>query len=79
LEYLQTNTIMAPDLSQNKAVKLVAHAAANKYAICATCCYNVEGILASVRAAEAKRAPLIIQLFPWAITYADGILLHACL
>jgi len=68
---------MAPDLSQNKAVKLVAHAAANKYAICATCCYNVEGILASVRAAEAKRAPLIIQLFPWAINYADGILLHA--
>jgi fructose-bisphosphate aldolase class II len=68
---------MAPDLSQNKAVKLVKHAAANKYAVCATCCYNVEGILASVRAAEAKRAPLIIQLFPWAIQYADGILLHA--
>ena len=68
---------MAPDLSQNKAVKLVKHAAANKYAVCATCCYNVEGILASVRAAEAKRAPLIIQLFPWAIQYADGVLLHA--
>ncbi|KAF5851047.1 hypothetical protein GGP41_010655 [Bipolaris sorokiniana] len=68
---------MAPDLSQNKAVKLVAHAAANKYAICATCVYNVEGILASVRAAEAKRAPLIIQLFPWAVQYADAILVHA--
>lgn len=68
---------MAPDLSQNKAVKLVKHAAANKYAVCATCCYNVEGILASVRAAEAKRAPLIIQLFPWAIHYAGGILIHA--
>lgn len=68
---------MPPDLSQNKAVRLVQHAAANKYAICATCCYNIEGILASVRAAEAKRAPLIIQLFPWAIQYADGVLLHA--
>jgi fructose-bisphosphate aldolase class II len=65
------------DLSQNKAVKLVKHAAANKYAVCATCCYNVEGILASVRAAEAKRAPLIIQLFPWAVEFADGILIHA--
>jgi len=68
---------MPLDLSQNKAVRLVQHAAANKYAICATCCYNLEGILASVRAAEAKRAPLIIQLFPWAIQYADGVLLHA--
>ncbi|KAF2857030.1 fructose-bisphosphate aldolase-like protein class-II [Plenodomus tracheiphilus IPT5] len=68
---------MAPDRSQNKAVRLVKHAAANHYAICATCCYNVEGILASVRAAEAKRAPLIIQLFPWAVQYADGVLVHA--
>lgn len=68
---------MAADLSQNKAIKLVKHAAANKYAICATCCYNVEGILASVRAAEALRAPLIIQLFPWAIEFADGVLIHA--
>ncbi|KAF2823525.1 aldolase [Ophiobolus disseminans] len=68
---------MAPNLSKNKAVKLVKHAAENNYAICATCCYNVEGILASVRAAEAKRAPLIIQLFPWAIEFAGGILIHA--
>jgi fructose-bisphosphate aldolase class II len=68
---------MAPDLTQNKAVKIVQHAAANNYAVCATCCYNVEGILASVRAAEAKRAPLIIQLFPWAVQYADGLLVHA--
>ena len=68
---------MAPDLSQNKAVKIVQHAAANNYAVCATCCYNIEGILASVRAAEAKRAPLIIQLFPWAVQYADGLLVHA--
>jgi fructose-bisphosphate aldolase class II len=68
---------MAPDLSQNKAVKIVQHAAENNYAVCATCCYNIEGILASVRAAEAKRAPLIIQLFPWAVQYADGLLVHA--
>ncbi len=68
---------MPPDLSQNKALRIVKHASANKYAVCATCCYNVEGILASVRAAEAKRAPLIIQLFPWAIEFAGGILLHA--
>ena len=41
------------------------------------CCYNLEGILATVRAAEAKRSPALIQLFPWSIEYADGLLLHA--
>jgi fructose-bisphosphate aldolase class II len=29
-----------------------------------------------VRAAEAKRSPLIIQMFPWAITFSDGLLVH---
>ncbi|KAJ6157460.1 fructose-bisphosphate aldolase [Penicillium chermesinum] len=65
------------DLKQNKAYRIVSHAAANKYAVPATCCYNLEGIIASVRAAEAKKSPVIIQLFPWAIEYADGLLLHA--
>ncbi|KAF2691936.1 aldolase [Lentithecium fluviatile CBS 122367] len=68
---------MAPDLSQNRALKIVAHAAKNKYAVPAICCYNIESIIASVRAAEAKNSPLLIQLFPWAITFAGGILVHA--
>ena len=41
------------------------------------CCYNLEGVLASIRAAEVKRSPVIVQLFPWAIEWADGVLLHA--
>lgn len=68
---------MAPDLSQNRALKIVAHAAKNKYAVPAICCYNIESIIASVRAAEAKKSPLLIQLFPWAIHFAGGILVHA--
>lgn len=39
--------------------------------------YNVENIVAMVRAAEETRSPLIIQLFPWAITFSDGLLVHA--
>lgn len=65
------------DLKNNKAYRIVAHAAAYKYAVPAMCCYNLEGIIASVRAAEAKRSPVIIQLFPWAVEYADGLLVHA--
>ncbi|KAH6675282.1 tagatose 1,6-diphosphate aldolase [Plectosphaerella plurivora] len=66
---------MAP--SKNRAIAIVDAAAEGGYAVAAMCCYNVEGIIASVRAAEAKRSPIIIQLFPWAIEYADGLLLHA--
>jgi fructose-bisphosphate aldolase class II len=68
---------MAPDLSQNRALKIVTHAANNKYAVPAICCYNIESIIASVKAAEAKNSPLLIQLFPWAIHFAGGILVHA--
>lgn len=39
--------------------------------------YNVEHILGFIKAAERKRSPLIIQLFPWAVSFSDGILVHA--
>ncbi|KAK3216930.1 hypothetical protein GRF29_1g1423726 [Pseudopithomyces chartarum] len=68
---------MAPDLSNNRALKIVSHAAKNKYAVPAICCYNIESIIASVKAAEAKKSPVLIQLFPWAIHFAGGILVHA--
>lgn len=65
------------NLSQNRAIQIVQKAVEGKYAVPAICCYNVESILASVRAAEAKKSPMIIQLFPWAVTFADGVLVHA--
>lgn len=68
---------MAPDLSKNRALKIVAHAAENKYAVPAICCYNLESILASIKAAEARKSPILIQLFPWAIHFAGGVLVHA--
>jgi fructose-bisphosphate aldolase class II len=65
------------DLSKNNAFNIVEAAYKGKYGIAAICCYNLEGILASIRAAEVKRSPVIVQLFPWAIEYAGGVLLHA--
>lgn len=67
---------MAPRLAQNKAIDMLKDATARKYAVPAMCAYNVEGILATVRAAEAKRSPAMILLFPWAIEYSDGLLVH---
>ena len=64
-------------LKDNRAISILDHAASNHYGVPAMCCYNVEGILATVRAAEAKRSPAMILLFPWAVKFADGILVHA--
>lgn len=64
-------------LTENRALRILDHASTHHYGVPAMCCYNVEGILATVRAAEAKRSPAMILLFPWAVHYADGILVHA--
>ncbi|KAK0249987.1 hypothetical protein LTS09_014867 [Friedmanniomyces endolithicus] len=61
----------------NKAKAIVDAAAAGGWAVPAMCLYNLEGIIASVAAAEAKFSPVILQLFPWAVEYADGLLVHA--
>lgn len=61
----------------NRARAIVDAAAAGGYCVPAMCLYNLEGIIAAVRAAERKRSPVILQLFPWAVEYADGLLVHA--
>ncbi|KAL6910048.1 aldolase [Trichoderma evansii] len=68
---------MAQKLKLNRAKAIVDAAFEGGYAIPAVCCYNLEAVVAAVRAAEAKRSPALIQLFPWSIEYADGSLLHA--
>lgn len=64
-------------LSTNRALPLLTHAVQHSYAVPAICVYNLEGILATIRAAEHKRSPAMILLFPWALEYADAHLVHA--
>ncbi|EFQ99590.1 fructose-bisphosphate aldolase [Nannizzia gypsea CBS 118893] len=66
-----------PSLKDNRALPLLDAAVAGKYAVPGMCCYNLEGVLATIRAAEAKRSPAMVLLFPWAIEYADGLLVQA--
>ncbi|KAK7209508.1 hypothetical protein V2G26_016686 [Clonostachys chloroleuca] len=69
---------MAPwDPTNNKTYQILKASEEGGYGILAPIAYNIEHILAFVRAAEAKRSPLIIQVFPWAITFSDGLLIHA--
>ncbi|PSN75235.1 fructose-bisphosphate aldolase [Corynespora cassiicola Philippines] len=50
--------------ADNRTVNILKAAAAGKYGVLAAIAYNIEQLTAMVRAAEAKRSPLIIQLFP---------------
>ncbi|KAJ1324424.1 class II fructose-bisphosphate aldolase [Microdochium nivale] len=61
----------------NKTFQILKAAEEGKYGVVAPIAYNIECILGFIRAAEKKRAPLIIQVFPWAITFSDGLLIHA--
>lgn len=61
----------------NKTFQILRDAEAGGYGVVAAIAYNIEHIVAFVRAAEKKRSPLIIQFFPWAITATDGLLVRA--
>lgn len=47
------------------------------YAVAGMCCYNIESIIATVRAAEAKHSPAMVLLFPWALQFAGTSLVKA--
>ncbi|KAM0424347.1 hypothetical protein ACHAPT_010493 [Fusarium lateritium] len=68
---------MPPTASSNKTLRILRDAKAGGYAVPAMCCYNLEGVLATVRAAEASSSPAMVLLFPWAITYAGTSLVRA--
>lgn len=65
---------MASKMRNNRAIAMLDKAVEGHYGIAAMCCYNMEGIMATVRAAEAKKAPAMILLFPWTIEWADSLL-----
>lgn len=62
--------------AKNPSIQILKAAEEGKYGVLATIAYNIEHILGMVRAAEFARSPLIIQFFPWAITFSDGLLIR---
>ena len=64
-------------MEKNRATSLLDKAANGGYGIAAMCCYNLEGVLATIRAAEAKQSPAMVLVFPWAIDYAGNTLVRA--
>jgi len=69
---------LSPDWkAANKSIQILKAAEQGRYGVLATVAYNIEHILGMIQAAEAARSPLIIQFFPWAITFSDGLLIRA--
>ncbi|KAF4636078.1 hypothetical protein G7Y89_g2009 [Cudoniella acicularis] len=66
---------MAKLMKDNKAVKMLKAAEEGGYGIIGVVSYNLETITAVVRAAEKKRSPAQILLFPWALHYSP-LLIH---
>lgn len=60
----------------NKHLAILKRAEEGGYGVIAAIAYNIEQILGLIRAAERARSPLILQFFPWAITFSDGLLLR---
>ncbi|KAM0525793.1 hypothetical protein ACHAPE_000505 [Trichoderma viride] len=64
-------------LEDNATLRILRAADQGRYGVLAAVGYNLEQVLGFVKAAERRKSPLIIQLFPWAITSSNGILVHA--
>jgi len=60
----------------NKHLSILQRAEEGHYGVIAAIAYNIEQILGLIRAAEKAQSPLILQFFPWAITFSDGLLLR---
>ena len=58
------------DLSSNHAVRMLKAAEEGKYGVLGVVAYNMETVVACIRAAENKSSPLQILLFPWALKYS---------
>ncbi|KAF3163765.1 hypothetical protein EYR41_004710 [Orbilia oligospora] len=72
-----TNSAAKDWRSKNKTIQILDAAEKGGYGVIAAIVYNIEQIIGMVKAAEQKRSPLIIQVFPWAISFSNGLLVHA--
>ncbi|KAF4784226.1 hypothetical protein HER10_EVM0005692 [Colletotrichum scovillei] len=69
-------TVPANWKDENRTIQILTKAEKGRYGVIAAIAYNLEQIHGLIAAAEEARSPLIIQFFPWAVTYADGLLVR---
>lgn len=60
----------------NKSNVVLTAAEKGKYGVIAAIAYNIEHIIGFIKAAEVAKSPIIIQFFPWAVTYSSGLFIR---
>ncbi|KAI4858801.1 aldolase [Hypoxylon rubiginosum] len=60
---------MASFPHNNRTFQILSAASKGGYAVGAYNCYNDDGVIAVIRAAERCKSPAIIQIFPWTIKF----------
>ncbi|PYH98094.1 fructose/tagatose bisphosphate aldolase [Aspergillus ellipticus CBS 707.79] len=63
--------------ANNRTLQILGAAEKGRYGVLAAIVYNVEHITAFVRAAESRRSPLIIQLFPSSLDQTPSLIYAA--
>ncbi|THG98364.1 hypothetical protein EW145_g7439 [Phellinidium pouzarii] len=66
-------------LGNNLTLEILRKAEKDGYGILAQCCYDAHSVIGVVRAAERKKSPAIIQIFPVTLDYGKGPFLQFCL
>lgn len=62
---------------KNKSSRILRAAKEGGYGVIAAIAYNIEHVLGFVKAAEVVESLIIIQFFPWAVTYSSGLLIRS--
>ncbi|PAV15500.1 aldolase [Pyrrhoderma noxium] len=70
---------MSPDIQKNLTLDILRKAEKEKYGVLAQVCYDANSVIGLIRAAERKRSPAILQLFPVTLMYGKGPFLQFCL
>ncbi|KAI5119147.1 hypothetical protein M0805_005226 [Coniferiporia weirii] len=70
---------MPLSLEKNLTLDILRKAEQGGYGILAQVCYDAQSVIGLVRAAERKRSPAIVQIFPITLEYGKGPFLQFCL
>jgi fructose-bisphosphate aldolase class II len=66
------------ELSHNGTLKILRAAEEGGYGVACVNCYNMDAVIGALRAAEKKKSPVMIQVFPWSIQQFGSVFINFC-
>lgn len=65
-------------LADNRTLNILKNAEKGGYGVACVNCYNMDAVIGSIRAAEKKNSPVIIQVFSWSIQQFGSLFINFC-